>query len=282
MTFLTASLIFGFIGFTNNSQNEKSGITPFEAFTIPRKSTQLNAENMLAIAHTIFKDSVITEQDGAYHIVGDDKVGFSAVDNSPIREKKVNIDTVDLDVDGDGNEEIVALSVVRFLGLACTSCMTDLYVTLLSFKDGTYYIQGEKQYTGHDGSLFVSDLAITDLRLFDVNADGRMEILIRYYADDYLDPKKTKAAILQWQVDQFKVIWQAVSHLNMDTNGRIPEENKINFNATFAFAKTSGTYPAIVVNRTITKKGGASLEPPVHERLTYAWDEETKSYLLVK
>ena len=265
------------VGFTIINQNEKEEIISFETLTKAIKSKRISQEGMLEIAHAIFKDSIITVQDESYHIVGDDKVGFDAANNSPIREKKVTIDTVDV----DGNGEIVTLSVVRFLGLACTSCMTEFYITLLGFNGAVYDVRSEKRYTGHDDSLFVSDLAIEEIQLLDVNADNRMEILMRYQADEYLDPEKTKVAILQRQGDNFKVIWQAASHLNMDNDGRYEKKDKSNFDATFSFEKKQEEYPRIVVDRNISKRNGIALDPPAKEQLIYIWDKETRSYHLV-
>ena len=104
---------------------------------------------------------------------------------------------------------------------------------------------------------------------------------MRYQADEYLDPEKTKVAILQRQGDNFKVIWQAASHLNMDNDGRYEKKDKSNFDATFSFEKKQEEYPRIVVDRNISKRNGIALDPPAKEQLIYIWDKETRSYHLV-
>lgn len=269
-------------GFTNVNQDEEEKTIPFERLGVTPTSEQVTEERALELVQAIFRDSVITQQDGVYHIVGDDKVGFDAVDNSPIREKSVRVHTLDLDVDSDGNTEIVALSEVLFLGRACTSCRTNFYITVFEFNADIYRLKSEQEFNSGDDDLFNSDIMIEEIQLLDVNDDNVMEILVQYQADEYLDPEKTKLAILQWQENQFRVIWEEVSHLNMDTDGRFQEKYKVNFDSTFAFAKTDEGYPDIVVDKEISKRGGVTLNPPAKEQIIYSWSIEDEKYNLVQ
>ena len=261
----------------------KIPVEPIKPITL-QTNNQTNKKQELAVLKQIFKDGVIIPQEetGQYKIESDDKIEYSAVDESPIRRKSVSIKLLDVDLDQDGEDEIVALTSLIFLGDACTSCRARLYIDVLDIEKDEYFIKNEQEFKAFNSELFNSDITIEKIQLIDINNDGLKEIQITFNADSYFGFDKTKVAILEWRNDQFRIIWQQVTYFNMDNYGALPEEDKQNYDATFRFEASDSEYPNIIVEKTISKDKGIELSPPRKEQLIYKWDTQKQEYYLYK
>ncbi len=245
---------------------------------------QTNKKQELAVLKQIFKDGIIIPQEGMgqYEIESDDKIEYSVVDESPIRKKSVSIKLLDVDLDQDGEDEIVALTSLIFLGDACTVCRARFYIDVLDIEEDKYFIKNEQEFKGGDGDLFHSDITIEEAQLIDINNDGVKEIQIIFKADTYSGLDKIKVSIFQWQNNEFRIIWQQVTHFNMDNYSMFHEEEKYNYDATFSFEASGEDYPNIIVEKTILKDKGIELTIPRKEQLIYKWDTEKQEYYLWK
>lgn len=233
-----------------------------------------NEEQKIAILKSIFKNSVIIPQPekGEYKIEGDDKIEYSIVDNSPIREKSVDIELLNIDLDKENKDRIIALTSLIFFGDTCTACRARFYIDVLRKENGKYTIQNEQEFKALESGLFLSDIEIKRVNALDINNDGIKEIEIVYSADNFIGLDKIKNTILQWQNDQFEVIWQQITHINMANYGRLQEEDKQNYDATFSLKASDKDYPDIVVNKTISKENGIELTEPRIEVITYKFN----------
>jgi len=261
----------------------KIPVEPIKPITL-QTNNQTNKKQELAVLKQIFKDGVIIPQEetGQYKIESDDKIEYSVVDESLIKEKSVSIKLIDVDLDQDGEDEIVALTSLIFLGDACTSCRARLYIDVLDIEKDEYFIKNEQEFKAFNSELFNSDITIEKIQLIDINNDGLKEIQITFNADSYFGFDKTKVAILEWRNDQFRIIWQQVTYFNMDNYGALPEEDKQNYDATFRFEASDSEYPNIIVDKTILKDKGIELSPPRKEQLIYKWDTQKQEYYLYK
>jgi len=234
-----------------------------------------NSYKELDILHQIFKDSsILVQENSQYQITGDDKIAHDVVDNTPVKAKQVVMNLLDIDLDQNGQDEIVALVALRFLGRVCTSCMSKFYITVLATEDNQYVIKHEQELEQYDELWFFSDIILKKAELLDLNQDGLAEIQVTYSADSFVGLNKEIVAILQWQKDQFQTIWQQSVHMNMDNYGRLPEEDKQNYDATFSLQKSDNTYPDIIVRKAISKEKGIVLPVMKIENITYKWNGE--------
>lgn len=245
---------------------------------------QNNKEQEIGVLKQIFKKGVIIPQEeiGQYIVESDDKVEYSAVDDSPIRKKSVSIKLLDVDLNKDGKDETVALTTLIFMGDVCTACRDRFYINVFEVDNSTYIMKSETEFRGLDDGLFNSDIALEKIQLIDINNDGTKEIQIIFKADSYFGLNKTKVAILQQQGDKFKIVWQQIIHNNMDNYGALSEEDKQNYDAVFTFKKAEGEYSDIIVEKTISKDKGIELSLPKKETLIYKWDAQKQEYYLLR
>ncbi|MDD2731574.1 MAG: hypothetical protein PHI53_00015 [Candidatus Pacebacteria bacterium] len=243
-----------------------------------------NRQREIAVLKQVFRDNsnINYIQKNQYKIYSNDKIEYSIIDNSPIKEKRVDIKLLNMDLYENGENEIIALTSLIFNGDTCTACRSRFYINILKKEKEKYIILNEQEFKSLESNLFLSDIKIKNADLLDINNDNVKEIKITFRVDDFLGLDKIKHVILQWQENKFKVIWQQVIHINMDNYGRLLEEDKENQDTTYAFEKSDGDYPNIIVEKYIYKKSGIELNPPGKEKLIYKWNSEKKEYYLFK